>query len=281
MTDTRYLYHYTTMHALEGILNSGNGAGEMWCTNARYMNDSHEWTYAFEVAVGVAKSMADEASDVREKAFYSDFQHRCENIRTSPVEQVSTFLASFSTLRNDLSQWRGYGSTGGVAIRFDRARLEAHARGQGAFLLECVYEEDKQSEIVRQFLKGSFQMSPPAGAVPNHTGHVILLNFADVVAPRIKHPAFESEKEWRLTRRGYISGFRESRGILVPYWAFSLGIPPKDPAAAFFRSIFDECMIGPGNHKDLAVAGLKLFFRSKHIDCAVEPSNVPWRQVSR
>lgn len=115
---TKYLYHYTRLEGLEGILESNS----LWATSVWNTNDESEIVLGCEL---LKKSLIEKGCN--ECDVTKLIQDHCfENALKKHVKGV--FLTCFSGHDDDysiknglLSQWRGYGS---YAIRFDKEKLE-------------------------------------------------------------------------------------------------------------------------------------------------------------
>jgi len=101
---------------------------------------------------------------------------------------LPTYISCFSTEKDRLSQWRGYGDDGhGVAIGFNPDALN-ELTSQGIFLRKVIYHEIHQNHIILDSLKN----------------YIIDIDkektkrWAYEVLPTLKHPAFEEEQEYRL-----------------------------------------------------------------------------------
>ena len=98
----RPLQHYTSIEALEGMLQSG----EMWFTDAYHLNDSGELRYGLNMAAEVVNQHPLRRGAMRE-------MFCAEVAKTLRVETHHAFritLASFTRQRDDLGQWRAYSS---------------------------------------------------------------------------------------------------------------------------------------------------------------------------
>ncbi|HUY99940.1 MAG TPA: DUF2971 domain-containing protein [Thermomicrobiaceae bacterium] len=118
------LYHYTDAAGLRGIVTSG----ELWATDAFYLNDASEFRYVFQLVAEELEQMEqadppppDAASEVAEMIrLAADIA--LETIR----DDIPFFVACFCKRKDLLSQWRGYAKgTGGFSIGFKRRELEA------------------------------------------------------------------------------------------------------------------------------------------------------------
>ena len=131
------LHHYTTGQGLLGMLQ----AGRLWATNAHFMNDPKEITYAADIVQRAVREAADrhkaavDALDPgwmdklitfgRDRAWKAPKieQWSSDAIRTFD-EQGGAYIACFCREPDLLSQWRGYGAVGGgYAVGFNSADL--------------------------------------------------------------------------------------------------------------------------------------------------------------
>jgi hypothetical protein len=134
------------------------------------------------------------------------------------------FVCSFCEAK-EAAHWLHYGRAGtGVAIGFDAISLYR----VGQFILyEVRYRQDDQRELLRAIVDlvdgyaGQFLAEPEA---LNLFAEATAM-FVQLVAPWMKSPAFESEKEWRL-----ISLQRIVAPETVPFVKLMLpGLPEPDP----------------------------------------------------
>jgi hypothetical protein len=246
------LYHYTDAAGLQGILQSGH----IWATNVRFLNDTKEGELPFEMALEALKvayarapeQTEDMARHIEAEAYYGG--------------GLPIYLASFSSVPDSLSQWRGYGgTTQGYTVAFHRDELLAHARTLNWDLKECVYDENllrsKVDEVVTRGLREGG--GPPTSQLQavNITNriHQGLRPFAE----HFKHEAFNEEREWRLVGQEPNSlgdekiKFRVGTRGLVPYVSVPLPriampsphIKPGEPADTTELSVA-AIGVGPG-----------------------------------
>ena len=232
------LYHYTNIKGLLGIVNSSS----IWATSLLYLNDTLEYSYAFEMMLQEAK--------IYKEIYDNIFRYRRSDI----------FVCSFSKEKDLLSQWRAYASnTGGFSIGFRSSALQLLAKNQKFSLLPCIYDPDIQRELIKKKLIKYDRMfkENPSG-----------FNFEEItkdfckIFPMIKHPKFCEEKEWRLISEvnaaNNCSKFREGNYSIIPYVEFSL----KDDQCGVYA--IDEIMIGAGLDYDLNERALFDLFSAKH-----------------
>lgn len=144
------VYHYTTITALKGMLDSNT----LWATRATHLNDSSEltllWPFLEQYCVAYIKKYADEylgkhpeSRDTFEAlggvarlagtdgGMIISVMRDLLFGRDGTAEMGMPFIVSFTTHEDDynrrhgmLSQWRGYGGDDNVALIFDTKGLE-------------------------------------------------------------------------------------------------------------------------------------------------------------
>src|SRR5262249_39209533 len=100
------LYHYTTAAGLLSMLKSGH----VWASESRYMNDPREFLHGAGVILEVIERLAKRRNPPQalleiKAAVQAHVEEKLRNVRI--------FCMSFCTNGDLLSQWRGYGDTGG------------------------------------------------------------------------------------------------------------------------------------------------------------------------
>ena len=204
----RILYHYTSAAGLLGIVNQQR----LRATNFSYLNDSSEITYGLDLIrqrlalrIGrdeTTRKMLSEARDVLD-----DF---------APLSE--TYVACFSTRRDDLSQWRGYGDNiaDRYCLAFKRPQLQLVPDIPAAspppmflpYLASVIYSSRTQSERVDMMIDTMLARPPE---VTSHSSHMTPIRFSHAmhiamallnVAPRFKSETFKAESEWRRVLTG-------------------------------------------------------------------------------
>ena len=279
-----FLYHYTTTAGLIGILTSGN----IWLTNAGFLNDSEELTYGAGKAAAQLRSRADKArSSLGDRDMNNYVADALEGIAHS-IESINDpgtgrfefpYVASFSEERDDLSQWRGYAS-GGYCVAFHRKSLQTYlvpaddeavlGVGQNISTLEKIFygEEGEQHlqdqifTVVRALYERGYPAAPPG------VDTYFMVKQAMIPALVLtKHPAFRAENEWRIhvVDAGPVK-FRDSTQGPVPY------IEVK-----FAPNAIAEIMVGPGDNINRRVrAAEELLLQNGHISVPVTSSTAPY-----
>ena len=164
------LHHYTTGQGLLGILQTGR----LWATNAHFMNDPREITYAADI---VQQSVREAAA--RHKAavdalntgwidklitFGRDRAWKAPQIDQWSKDAIQTFheqggayIACFCREPDLLSQWRGYGAVGGgYAVGFNSADLAT--RSPDVLLRKVLYDPSEQQAIVKRWVDAVFAL---------------------------------------------------------------------------------------------------------------------------
>lgn len=261
----KHVYHYTTIEGLLGILKSQS----LHASNISYLNDRRELIYVDEFICEMIKNkfssiyydlqnqnkmttnvdigmLAD-----KEAATFIDSIHETSK-KTSPIFTVS-FCRSGSEFEEQnglLSQWRGYGRDGGVALRFEVEKLGNIIQKENeeysytsTFLGDVIYgiEDPEFEDIAKELTKFSDavpdimeNMLKEFGIDYVFSGEKVSLDEMhrpySLVAPRLKHPGFTEEKEYRIvasvwtgeespdeTRKRKPIQFRKRDNYLIPY----------------------------------------------------------------
>lgn len=250
------LYHYTNSAGFLGIIQSS----EVWCTHTQYLNDTREFRHALQL-------FADEIDRrIAKKRKNIEFLTRLRAICASGFESVNICVASFSTQKDSLSQWRAYSSSpGGVAIGFAGNQLNNAVTEVDGRLHPCIYDEHTQTQIVSDVL----DYIEEANDYPRATTMILK------VAPILKHSAFSSEKEWRLiagpfmvTNQSY--SFRPGASMLVPYYKMKICEQPKDLDLR-------EVIVGPCPSSDQSKQSVKMFLLKHGLTPDILISAAPFR----
>jgi hypothetical protein len=109
------LYHYTDAAGLLGIVQSG----QLWASHAAFLNDSTEISYVKRVL----DRARGELTGQYDQPLVGEFLRQVDELfQRLVVSKYDVYLVCFCENGDQLSQWRGYPSTGGgYAIGFHRA----------------------------------------------------------------------------------------------------------------------------------------------------------------
>ena len=273
------LYHYTDIAGLIGSCSSRS----LRATNLRFMNDAKELSHAW-------KLMRDVLAEARERATLHSQVELIEEIeRTTSVDWAGYpdfYSVSFTANGDLLSQWRGYGSSGGgYAIGFDAAGLvptpSSHPQPE-RFLNRVIYDESTQL----RFLRGAADAMLALFATVDSTGSDLTESRARVFSAMgeligfafcFKDPAWAEEQEWRAVHvlpHGELEGvqFRPDSGVAMPYISLAMGTGPDG------KLPIREIVQGPRVNTDTAVRSLELLLAANgYSDVDITVSSVPLR----
>lgn len=273
------LYHYTDVAGVIGICSSGS----LWATNLRFMNDARELAHAW-------KLMHDVLAEARAQARLPAQLQLVEEIERTMSAQgggyPDFYSVSFGANGDLLSQWRGYGSSGGgYALGFDAAGLVSPPSPYPQperFLNRVIYDEPTQLRILRdvsEAMLALFATVDPTGPGLTEARARVFSALGEVVGFvfSFKDPAWAEEQEWRavyLVPNGELEGvqFRPRGGVAVPYVNLPMGTDPDG------RLPIREVVLGPRVDTDTAVRSLELLLASNgYPDVDITVSSVPLR----
>jgi hypothetical protein len=273
------LFHYTDVSGLIGICSSRS----LWATNLRFMNDARELAHAW-------KLMHDVLAEARAKARSPAQRELIEEIDRAMSVQgdgyPDFYSVSFGTKGDLLSQWRGYGSSGGgYAIGFDAGGLVPPTSSYPQperFLNRVIYDEATQMRILRAVadaMLALFATVDPADPDLTKARARVFSALGEVVGFvfSFKDPAWAEEQEWRavyVVPNGGSEGvrFRPHAGVAVPYVSLAMGTDPGG------RLPIRQIVLGPRVDTDTAVRSLELLLaRNGYSDVDITVSSVPLR----
>lgn len=285
------LWHYTRdFNGLSGIL-----GGEIWATSLPCLNDTEEFQYGARVALDALREVFDDNEHMREL-----WKH-LSRVLLINFRAYDVFSISFSTEKDDLSQWRAYSGTGpSFSIGFHPQSLELHANGYLFQLHEVKYDkkliaEDVKSELQEEVARLNDEVRMRGASIPpvdfaRRVGGASLVGQLLQMAPRYKHPKFSAEKEWRLIRFMPVISrsprlprhYRLSGSLIAPYVALPLHTPKQERDVAdtgeTATSPIVAVMSGPSPHpQDLKYAIGDMTARMGLALIDITSSEVPFR----
>ena len=285
LTGPPFIYHYTDPKGLIGILSEG----QLWATDIRYLNDSSELLHAEKLHGQVLQELSAAApADSIRKRLATVARER------APWQyRLHTYAVCFCADDDLLTQWKTYGAWGsGFSIGFDRRELELALPslvppadmidGPDVSLTRVVYSEEEQKESFRLHFDECVSQLP-ANPSPKDIKKAATDIAADAArsACRFKHPAFASEKEWRIVISSdpFGSGapkplsFRASSRTVIPYLKTTRQADKKLPIVSI--------TIGPTLNQELSYQSvMQLLVENGYCDdenrsVTVTNSNVP------
>jgi Protein of unknown function (DUF2971) len=230
------LYHYTTSIGLKGILKDR----AFWCSHTSTLNDPFEIKYGQKLIAEVLKESIDQENREDLHVF---LEHMLDMVKAFDIKIYHTFVACFCKSDNLLSQWKGYSSKGDgycIGIEFSSSTLFSSdlndlKKGMTPFLFKVIYNKKEQQELVLRYVREVTEAAKIAldsgiaakhADKPRYAEYVMSMQAVQVLFNMLfsfKHPAFESEEEWRLV---WLTGelhqpeklcFRETSSGLSPY----------------------------------------------------------------
>jgi hypothetical protein len=273
------LYHYTDVAGLIGILSSSS----LWATNLRFMNDAEELAHSWRLMLEVLREAKNRARSRAQVELIEEIERAARSEWTGYPDFYAT---SFTENGDLLSQWRGYGSSGGgYAIGFDAARLggtsSRHTQPH-RILNRVIYDEQSQLRVLRatadRMLDLFANVDPTSAAITSARARLFAA-LGEIVGFvfSFKDPAWGEEQEWRAVRSVPVDEqdeihFRPHGGIPVPYITLAIG---ND---AHGRLPIREIVLGPRADNETAARSVELLLANhNYSDVAITTSSVPLR----
>ncbi len=227
------LYHFTDCQGLIGIFEHKT----LWASLATALNDPSEVRYGIDLARGLFNG-----GTVAARHFLLDDIDRLLSERAA---ESRAYVVSFCGNLNLAGQWLHYGRAGtGVAVGFYPGTL-----AQSPFeLFRTIYDPVEQVEVIRQIIRTIDDVMAEwlplltTAAERDRLKGVAADLAADhlwMAAPKLKHPSFSAEAEWRLiayelrgpgTPHGEGPAgrtfFRSAGGRVVPYKKLTFDVLP-------------------------------------------------------
>jgi len=248
LQNKKVLYHYTSIKALYNIVESK----KIWLSCPYFLNDKSEILYGIDLIKNLLGQIELEAS-VREKlkSAISIFG------MIHPI-----FVFSLSKHKNLLSQWRGYTNINtGVCMGFSEDNLRNRANENGIDLIECIYDQDKQREKLKEIAK-AISKNYSAGEGKNIYDRDELIKLLCT----IKNYQFHEEGEYRLVSKFFPNHsapeikHRTTDKYIIPYTELDI----TDLEGSNF--LFDEVIVGPCDNQNLSMESISNFL-SKTVAC--------------
>lgn len=262
------IYHYTSVAGLKGIL--GQDTPTIRVTDSRYLNDTNE------ILRGVKRATNEISQRLSAKKHEESIPNTMEFMEyiINSISRSLFFTASFCKEGDKLTQWVSYSPrNGGYSIGFDRAALLEYEENNGFEIHDVSYSEDPY-----KFIASAANIERAIDAVENQVERdSALYSLVPIAAREIaltKDAKFETEDEVRLFSKRPSADFAltgldffEKNSILVPFLPFS-----------FSKNAVKKVIVGPMQHKELALQSLEMFKTAYGYDFTIEFSQVPLRQ---
>lgn len=254
----KFLYHYTTIQTLHKLIDgitfqcseedkeqlNANSilryyTMKFWGSQINYMNDPTENIY-------YVRCLKEAALDYTQSQMNRWKVEQIFLAKNFFEMGVDPYILSLSSAKQSLSMWRAYSDNAqGVAIGFSVANLMEFLNGekndQQIRLSPIKYFD--QEELIGQFTQeqigeifSSISKSEPIRGYDSAVGFKnTIRKYVQPQTTFIKPRCYEDEKEWRLfTLQSHPSGFRERRGLIIPYYEFNIPM-----------NLIDHILLGP------------------------------------
>ena len=146
----RLLYHYTDAAGLLGMLKSRR----LRATNSRFMNDPTENEYAAELVTALTWDLQQDYPST----LFLEISKAILDLLKTYVDYGEQYLACFCENGDLVSQWRGYGATGGgYALGFTAKYLGLNyyprAEKPEPILRKVLYSKRQQQALIRKWVR--------------------------------------------------------------------------------------------------------------------------------
>ncbi|WP_298303131.1 DUF2971 domain-containing protein [Flavobacterium sp.] len=272
------LYHYTNLNGLIGIIENS----EIWLSNMYFLNDKNEFELGLRFVIEQLEAYKGGFSVLKPtKYFIEALEKAIDFIK----EKDSPYILSMTTNNDLLSQWRGYTNNGvGVNIGFSNNFFEENKLK----VYKCIYEVEKQKEIVNHILTQSIFMFigiADSQGIFKDSEKIELSKYDNAVSiagkyfidrtiffcSLIKDKSFVEEDEWRLLLFDDKSeiNFLNKGNYFKPY---------KKIKIDNLNDTINEVMMGPNSEKELCYLSLKMLFNKYNIELEkLQQSEIPYR----
>ncbi|ACD89738.1 conserved hypothetical protein [Chlorobium limicola DSM 245] len=282
MPSEKLLYHYTSLECLLGIACSKT----LRATHIAHLNDSKELMLAIEhLEREVKKRLQNEQLNSEDRKCLVQLS---EWLNHRFLLEHLLFTCSFTKAGNLLSQWRAYcPPSAGVSLGFNPQELLVAAEAQEFQLVECVYNQAMQCNLVNAWLDlvlttKNEKEEPASKSHPSQSyySHFRANEEAFLqVAARMKHHAFSEEKEWRLISKVSKSlrdpklKFRAGKTRLIPYIEFELPLTEAQTLS------LGHVYIGPAQDHNISFSAIATFLSNSgaRISSGISACGIPLR----
>lgn len=287
-------------------------SGQIWATNVRFMNDVTELDYGIETVREVLNDYT-KALAVRNPKLTVEFKRNCKNTILPMLDDVAKKTTQFAVCLcrngNLLSQWRGYGASGGgYAVGFVTNQLTqfcakprvppaSHLPSAAVYLRKIIYDKKVQRTLIKSWLNAlekriAFLRATRGSRMidlwNDYSGHTLLFLIYQCLVS-FKHPGFKEEEEWRFIQQGRIGdedlcaeGFRSRSGKIVHYASLSrpaAADPEKNDKKQLAGMPISTITFGPTLDAVATERTLQLLIKNHmpaHRKIALVPSGIPF-----
>ena len=217
--ETGLLFHYTSLQALYGILE----AKAIWCTEIGYLNDRREQDEfrqlmnEFVAVEATGGPMAPQRPSCKAGGYLIAKGQLLAKLKSFVQRQleIPKFVFSLTTEHDQLSQWRGYARSDGVAIGFCWRTLRDIAESRRYIFARCGYTEfdvqrvqqqvygnpaefpSEKQDVAERMLARIRNLKVNVWQSDANVSAAYLQRLA-YLAPIAKDYGFHEEREWRI-----------------------------------------------------------------------------------
>lgn len=282
------LWHYTTGTSLLAIINSN----QLYATQVSCLNDSTEIRYGTSLLREAFVSLQPEESlREDERKLLAGLIRNTTQAEAIPISAPSKwFVTCFSQQRDDLSQWRAYsGGENGFAIGFTAGGLFRF--GARYNLVRVSYDGDLHRKLAikialatLQFFKEGLDKRADTAAQQWPSEFLsewdMMLSY---LAPMVKHPAFQSENEYRIMYELNLQDLPELKFIQKSSLMsrhLPLSFSSEFGESPSVRLPIKEILVGPSRHKEISAVSVHTLLRQKGYDSVqVGVSAIPFQST--
>jgi Protein of unknown function (DUF2971) len=261
------LWHYTTGSALLGILQTNT----LYSTQVSCLNDSTEVRYASKLfRDSLSHQQTKYLQDNPEKLFIDQALSFFEEDSEAPNHVQQPYVVTcFSASKDDLSQWRAYGGgENGYAIGFKAKDLRGIPNG---ILARVIYydiglhsrlAEAVAAKTVAFFIQGLKKYGDEN--ITNWTANFLATwdRVITQIAPMIKDPGFDSEREYRLIKNYQLDDLEHIRFIQKSAMlSRHLPLRPAPTANDPYKLPISEIIVGPCRYPHVSRASVETLLR--------------------
>ena len=285
------LYHYTSAEGLMGISN-----GEIWITEKSFLNDSTEFKIANEVFGDIIDEKIENEQE-RTKIKEAVMKEAKSFDSSSDMQKTDLhdgyYVLSFCLEKDSMLMWSQYSDFIGYCMEFDYDKLieslkQYIIKWEGKVIYNSKEQKECLEKTIQEFIFDNMEDCPDINSwkdlikIVNENKDDVLLFIVTILAVYsmfFKKSCFAGEKEYRIIfscihngtgKREKLSEkqyFRAKDEVLIPF------VKKKFEPDISLESI----LVGPKNNSDLAVKGLKYFFRNKKMNINISKSEIPLR----
>jgi len=258
------VWHYTSGPGLISIIESGT----IFATQVSCLNDATEIRYAAsklrEALSSLLPSMDEEDISTR---FAKRFIELLQDDDATPNSVgLPYFVTCFSTLEDDLSQWRSYGGgENGYAIGI---RVKDLFGAANSLVSRVIYDKERHLDLANQAAEATIRFYKEGIDAGIQDWDNVFINAWDnaltQLSPLIKDPGFELEKEIRLIHQLQVGEIPDIR-VLQRKTMMSRHFPMRFPAGAPIhrpRIPIQRIIVGPSRHKEISRISVDTLLRT-------------------